>query len=254
MKTIVCLKAVPKAIANLQIADAGDRIDCQSNQMFLNESDEYALEAALAIKMLLGGEVIAVTLGKLPAQRALQTGLAKGVDRAVRVDDQIRNAEATSAALAAAIKKIGYDLILTGVESSDSLGGEVGIRIAAKLKIPCAYAVVGVEPEDGLGKLKVTKEIGGGMKQVLEMSLPSLLCIQQGILPLSFVPLKNMLQAQTRPIERISPDTLDIPKQPGKLRVIQVGRPVETHRATMIDGEPAELAHKLYDIIRSFSQ
>ena len=80
MKIVVCLKAVPEGVTKLQIAETGDRIDYESYSITINESDEYALEEALALKKQSGGEVIVITVGRLSAQSVLQIGLAKGAD------------------------------------------------------------------------------------------------------------------------------------------------------------------------------
>ncbi len=254
MKIIVCLKAVPRSVIRVKVAATKDRAECESDALVLNESDEYALEEASVIKRQNGGELVALTLGPLPAQCVLQTGLAKGADRAVRVGAQFGDAERTSTALAEAIKKIGgYDLILTGVESKDNLASEVGVRIAEKLQLPYAYAVSGIELGGSPGVVKVTKEVGGGLRQVLETKLPALLCVQQGIRPLSYVPLRNLLQAQRKPVECFSPEDLGLSEGAGsKLEIVEVFRPTETHRAEMIEGKPPEVAHKLLEIMRRF--
>ena len=133
MKIVVCLKAVPGYVTKLQLADTGDRIDYQSGSIMVNESDEYALEEALVLKERLGGEVTVITAGRLSAQHVLHIGLAKGADRAVRVDAHFGDADRTAAALAEAITRVGYDLVLTGVKSSDTLAAEVGIRRRSRL-------------------------------------------------------------------------------------------------------------------------
>ena len=250
MRIIVCLKAVSQTTLSIQISDAGDKIKC-GDALVMNESEEYVLEEASALKKKCGGDLIAVTLGPLPAQSVLNKALAKDADRAIRVDAQFGDADRTSAALAEAIRKIGdYDLVLTGVESSDNLASEVGIRIAERLQLPYAYAVTGIEPESTSSSVKVTKEIGGGMRQVLELPMPALLCVQQGSTPLSYVPVKKMLQARTMAKESLSSEELGfIEEKDCKVKIVDVFRPT-TRRAEIIEGEPPEIARKLLEIIR----
>ncbi len=254
MNIVVCLKAVPGYVTKLQLANTGDRIDYESGSIMVNESDECALEKALALKQQFGGEVIAITVGRLPAQRVLYIGLAKGADRAIRVDANFGDAERTSAALAEAIGRISYDLVLTGVESSDNMAAEVGIRVAERLRLPYAYAVTNIESGEGPGRVKVTKEIGGGMSQILDVPSPALMCIQQGILPISYVPARRLLQAQLQPVECLSLDELGIGEQKGDgLKIVDILHPTEAGRAELIEGKPSEVARILLQIIRGRS-
>ena len=256
MKIAVCLKAVPGYVSRLQISDSGDRIEYESADYRLNDSDEYALEEALALKKQLGGEVVVITVGSLTAQRVLYTGLAKKADRAMRIDASAGSAELTSAALAEAIRTEGFDLILTGVESSDTLAAEVGARIAERLRVPYAYAVTDIEAGEAPDRIKVTKEIGGGTMQVLDMPLPALLSIQEGIQPISYVPVRRIMQAQTnQSIECFSLSQLSLAEpKAGGLKIVDVFPASETHRAELIDGEPAEIGRKLLQLINERTQ
>ncbi|MFC1987017.1 hypothetical protein ACFLVH_00475 [Chloroflexota bacterium] len=65
------------------------------------------------------------------------------------------------------------------------------MSVTERLHLPFAYAVTMVELEQSSGAIKVTKEMGGGTRQVLEMQLPALLCIQSGILPLGYIPVRR---------------------------------------------------------------
>jgi electron transfer flavoprotein beta subunit len=256
MKIVVCLKAVPGYVDTYRISESGDRIAYESPNIIFNESDEYALEEAMALKKPFGGEVIVMTVGPLTSQRVLFTGLAKNADRAIRVDADLGNAEMTSAALAGALKSVEFDLILTGVETSDNLAAEVGVRLAERLGIPGAYAVIEVAKGDISGSVKVTKEIGGGTMQVLEMPLPALLCIQSGIQPISYVPMRRVLQAQAnQPVECFSPGKLALGERPGgELKIVDIFPAKDTHRAEMIAGTPSEIARKIFRIIRERTQ
>ena len=49
MKILVYIKAVPGYIANPQVSEAGDRVSGKTGPMAINESDEYAVEAAVAV-------------------------------------------------------------------------------------------------------------------------------------------------------------------------------------------------------------
>ena len=212
----------------------------------MNESDEYALEKALALKKECGeGEVTVMTAGTLSSQKALHIGLAKDADRAVRIDTDIIDSASIAAMLAEAVKCFGYDLILTGVESSDNMTAQTGVLMAGRLELPFAYAVTEVEKGDEAGTLRVTKESGGGVRQKVEITLPALLCIQTGTKLPSYVPLPKMLRARSKPIKSLTAKDLNIEEQLKKWvspRMLEIFSPQRSSRAEMIEGNPSEIA------------
>ena len=78
-------------------------------------------------------------MGPPQADTALREALAMGVDKAYLVSDRAfggADTWATSNTLAAAIKKIGYDLIIAGRQAIDGDTAQVGPQIAEILGLP----------------------------------------------------------------------------------------------------------------------
>ncbi len=128
---------------------------------------------------------------------------------------------ATARALAAAIKKQEYDLVITGVESSDVMAAQVGISIAEMLGLPFAYAVTEIQPGEREKTIRITKELGFGKKQVEELELPALVCFQTGTEPPSFVPVRKMMLAQRKPIRTIPLTELGVSGQPLSTEIVE---------------------------------
>lgn len=241
---IVCVRAVPASVANLRIAEKQDRIEFDAGSIILDEADEYAIEQAVILKRQLGAQITAVSLGPLHTQVALQRALARGVDTAVRVDASGINPEATSILLTEAIKNFDYDLILTGMESSDNMAAYIPVSVAARLGRPFASGVTCVEPV-GSGEIRVHKEVGGGVKEILEISLPALLSIQPGIFELSYIPARRLLEARKRTIHTLSQHDLGLSEEvlakDRSPKIIGLG-PSTERRVKMIEGKPSEIA------------
>ncbi|MBI2859331.1 MAG: electron transfer flavoprotein subunit beta/FixA family protein [Chloroflexi bacterium] len=253
MNIVVCIKAVPVSAASFSVTQTGKWVEYKGGRLALNELDEYALDEAIAIKSSLGGQVIVLTAGSLMAQDVLYLGLAKGADRAVRIDISLRDPESLARVLAEAIRKIGYDLVLTGVESADNMASRVGISIAAGLSLPFAFAVTSVEAGGTPGIIRVTKEIGAGYKQLLEVACPALLCIQSGIQPLKYAPTRKLLEARKRPIESMSLEDLGLDENTlgdNRVRIVEVFRPKGGRRAEIIEGKPLEVAKAILKIAK----
>ncbi|HXG52018.1 MAG TPA: electron transfer flavoprotein subunit beta/FixA family protein [candidate division Zixibacteria bacterium] len=246
MKIVVCCKAVPGVVTGVAIEPGGKALRYEGQFLAMNECDESALEEALALKRAHGGEVTALTMGPITALDVQYVALAKGADRAVRVDAVAHDPRGTARVLAAALGKLDYDLILTGAQSRDTLAGQVGIAIAHRLGIPFAYAVVDVEVT--AGAVRVRKELGGGRYARAELPLPALLCVQTGIQPLTYVPPARMMRARQQPVRSLS--LADLGVEPDELvprgyRFVEVFQPRRTSRVELLDGTPETVAAAL---------
>ncbi len=246
MKIVVCCKAVPGSVTEVAVAE-GNVLSYRSQFQAMNECDEYAMEEAIVLKRQMGGEIIALTMGGITTQEVLYTAAAKGADKIIRVDAQVQDPRAASKVLAAALKKIGGDIILTGTQSRDSLSSFVGVATAQQLDVPFAFAVTAIE-KDGDNAIRVRKELGGGRSADVRLPLPALVCIQTGIQPLNYVPPARLMRArQQRPT---SLSLADIGLTPADLapkgyKIVGVAPPQRTRQAQMIEGSPAEVVTTL---------
>ena len=176
MKIAVCIKQVPDAEARLRVASDGKWIDEEDVPFVINESDEYALEEGLTIAEKTDGEVVVFSLGPERVREALRKSLALGAARAVHLSDAAfagGDSLANGLALAAALKRDSFDLVLTGSQSDDAGFGSTGSVIAGHLGWPHAWLVMGVELEEGGKSAKVTREMEGGMNQIVRLALPA---------------------------------------------------------------------------------
>lgn len=247
MKIVVCCKAVPGTVTDVKIAPGGKAVQYQGQFLTMNECDEYALEEAIALKRAHGGEVTVLTMGSITTQDILYLALAKGADKAVRIDAQLQDPQAASAVLAAALRKLEFDLVLTGTQSRDTLSGLVGIAIAEKLELPFAFAVTQVEV-DGDKAITVRKELGGGRYADVKLPLPALLCVQTGIQPLTYVPPARMLRARQQSLRSFSLGDLGLAEEqiaPQGYRFLDLFPPQRTGQARFLEGSAREVAATL---------
>jgi electron transfer flavoprotein beta subunit len=249
LKIIVCIKAVPEYVDRVAVLQGQNKVKYETTGLFMNESDEYAVEQAVALKKQHGGEIALITMGPLASQDALYKGLAQGADKAIRIDADIVDPNSISEVLAMALRGMEYDLILTGVESRDNMASQVGISVAVRLGIPFAYAVTQVSHGDGQKFVRIVKELGGGMTQVMEISFPALLCIQSGAVSRTYISSQKILKARSRPIESISLEDLGLPIEEG-MKLVDIFLPKEKHQIEFIRGQPTEVAAELIQKIR----
>ena len=247
MNIVVCCKSVPGLVTDLKIGDDAKSLSYQGQLLAINECDEYALEEALVLKKAHGGQITAISMGSIKSQDVLYYAIAKGADKAVRVDCDTQDPQIASKVLAAALKKLEYDLILTGTQARDTLGGQVGIIAASLLDLPFAYAVVGVEVKDAK-TIVARKELGGGRNAEVELQLPALLSIQTGIQPLTFVPPARRVRARQQPVKSFTTMELGFSADqlaPKGYRILGVKPPERAHQVELIQGSPLDIADAL---------
>ena len=68
MKIAVCCKGVPGAVTDVAVEASGGALRFRSQFQSMNECDEYAMEEAIVLKRLYGGEIVALTMGGISTQ------------------------------------------------------------------------------------------------------------------------------------------------------------------------------------------
>ncbi len=176
MKIVVCIKQVPDTnevkldpVTNTLIRDGVPSI--------INHDDKSGIEAALVLKERFGGTVTVVCMGPPQADLALREALAMGCDDAYLISAREFGGSdtwATAAIISAALKKIGYDLIITGRQAIDGDTAQVGPQIAETLGIPqVSYAEEIYDIEDG-SKVIVKRQYEDRY-HIIEVAMPCLL-------------------------------------------------------------------------------
>jgi electron transfer flavoprotein beta subunit len=252
MNIVVCCKAVPGLVTGLKVGADGKSLQYHGQILAINECDEYALEEALVLKRAHGGSITAISIGNIKVLDILYYALAKGADQAVRVDCETHDPRVASTVLAAALRKLEFDLVLTGTQSRDTLGGQVGIAAANLLGLPFAYAVVDVELRASHA-IRARKELGGGRHADVELLLPALLCVQTGIQPLTFVPPARRIRVRQQPISSFSLTDLGLRADkaaPKGYRFVNVLPPERAHQVELLQGNPQEVAAALLNKIQ----
>ena len=138
MNIVVCMKQVPDTAVERTLTPEGT-LDRASLDGLINELDEYAIEEGLKIAEAHGGEVTVLSMGPGKAAESVRKALSMGADKAVHVsDDGLAGSDAlgTSAALAAALQQVGFDLVILGSESTDARTGVVPAMLAERLGVP----------------------------------------------------------------------------------------------------------------------
>lgn len=138
MKIVVCIKQVPDT-AEVKLDPKTNTLIREGVPSIINHDDKAGLETALQLREQHGGSVTVVCMGPPQADVALREALAMGADEAYLISAREfggSDTYATATIIGAALKKIGYDLVITGRQAIDGDTAQVGPQIAEQLKIP----------------------------------------------------------------------------------------------------------------------
>lgn len=202
MKIGVCLKQVPATDTRIRVNPTATAILTDDVKWEINPYDEYALEEAIRLKQAgKGTEVVIFSLGDASCEARIRDGLARGADRAVRLDDPAlagSDALGRARALAAAIQQEGIGLLLCGRQSIDTDTGAVPAMIAELL---------GWRQASWVDKLVLDGEAftahraaGGGTREVVTGRLPAVITCDKGLNEPRYATLPGIMAAKKKPI------------------------------------------------------
>lgn len=149
MKIVVCVKQVPDTADGVSYKPDGT-LNRSAMLAIMNPDDKAGLEAALRLKEQYGAEVTVITMGLPKASEVLREALAMGADKGILITDRVLGGAdtwATSQTLAAGIRNLEYDLIITGRQAIDGDTAQVGPQIAEHLHIPVISYVQDIKIE-----------------------------------------------------------------------------------------------------------
>lgn len=210
MKIVVCIKQVPDT-TEIKIDAVTGTLIRDGVPSIMNPDDKGGLEMALQLKDTYGAEVTVLTMGPPQAEAILRESFAMGVDNAILLTDRAfagADTLATSRAIAAALKKMDFDLIITGRQAIDGDTAQVGPQIAEHLQLPQISYVVNAE-YDGNQNFIVKKETEEGY-QMLSVETPCVFTVLASANKARYMSVNGIMEAFDKNVEIWTADKMDI--------------------------------------------
>ena len=258
MNILVCVRRVPDLSENeIELNRDGTDVERDDLVYSVNEPDNYAVEEALQIADRTGGEVTVVTVGGEDDEEVLRRQMAMGAHHGVLLRDAAfagSDGQGIARVLKAFVQKGSYDLVLTGVQAEDG-AAQVGGMLASMLEYPFAALVNGIEVVDGY-RLKITREIEGGSREISEIDLPCVLSIQTGINEPRYVGMRGIRQVASVPIPALGASELELAASAvgvvaAKVKRLDYFMPPAGKSAVMLEGNRQERADRLFDYLKT---
>ncbi len=207
MKILVCISKSPDTTSKIAFTDNNTKFDENGVQYIVNPYDEwYALVRALEIKETSGGNVTIITVGSAADEAVIRKALAIGADDAVRIDADPKDAYYTAMQIAEYAKSNGFDLVLTGKETINYNGSQVGGMIAEALD--AAFVSVATKLDVNSSSLTLEREIAGGI-EVVETSLPAVVSCAKGMAEQRIPNMRGIMAARTKPLQVLPPASVE---------------------------------------------
>lgn len=214
MKILVCIKQIACVYAQTGLDPDQQFLSSEDRVYRVNPCDEVATEMALRLKEANEGvHVSLLTIGPLIAEDALRRCMAFGADQLYQVmangdgDPGIK-----SGILAAAVRLLGFDLVLCGRESYDRKSGQVPAFTAHELEWPFVSAVTELDMATQNGRGSAWRNCGRGTWERVSFPLPALLSVEVGKTEPRIPIYDNRLAAESAEIMKLN--FKKVPREP----------------------------------------
>jgi electron transfer flavoprotein beta subunit len=204
MNIVVCVKQVPDTWSERTLRESDSTLDRDAADAVINYIDEFAIEEGLLLKEKHGGEVTILTVGPERATESIRKALSMGADKAVHlVDDALAGSDVlgTSAALAAVLSQIGFDLVILGSEATDARTGVVPAMLAERLGVPQLSYASKVQIDGDA--ITINRQADYGYDTV-EATLPAVVSVVEKINEPRYPSFKGIMAAKKKPVQTMS--------------------------------------------------
>ena len=258
MKILVTVKLVPDTKDDKRIDPASKRLVRTGVDTVLNPFDEYAIEAALQLRDALadGSTVTIFSMTPESGREVLRKALAMGADDAVMLSDPgLAGSDlwATAYAMAHGIKSVGFDLVLTGTQSTDAISGDLPGMLAEYLGVPALTYARELSVTDG--RLRVKRETETGY-QTLSAPLPALASVTKSANEPRYPSLKGIMGAKKKEIRTLALAelalTLAVGSDGSRTEVLELASPPAREKGrTVTAADGADGARAIVDFLQS---
>ena len=198
LKILVCISKAPDTTSKIAFTDNDTKFNEANVQYIVNPYDEwYALVRALELTENSGGSVTIITVGTAGDDAVIRKALAIGANEAVRIDADPTDAFFVAKQIAEYAKDKGFNIILTGKETINYNGSQVGGMIAELMDLP--YVSLATKLDVNGNSATLETDIPGGT-EVVECELPMVVSAAKGMAEQRIPNMRGIMAARTKPL------------------------------------------------------
>lgn len=228
MKILVCISKVPDTTAKISFTNDNTAFNASGVQFIMNPYDEwYALVRAIELTENGKGETVVLNVGSSENDAIIRKALAIGADSAVRIESEPTSSSAVAEEISNYARGKGFDLILTGKETIDYNGSELGAMIAEMLDLP--YVSYASQLDVNGSVVSIKRDIEGGV-ELLDADLPLVVSASKGMAEQRIPNMRGIMMAKKKPLT-IEASTAGT----GKVEVVKYVTPADKGSVHLID-------------------
>jgi len=207
----ICVKIIPDP--GVIALDKKRHLDPHDVVYMINPCDLVAVETALGFMETGSADLVTVvSIAPPEADGLLRRCLAMGVTRAVRLwDDAFKDFynDATGITLTYILRQFAVDLIFCGHKADDDEMGYTGYQIARVLDWPFIQKAVHIHAPQN-DRVEVTSKLDGGNREKIEIGLPVVIGIEDGLIEPRYAKLPTLMAAFRSKIETVDLKTIGL--------------------------------------------
>jgi electron transfer flavoprotein beta subunit len=245
VRILVWVKRVPLTGGQMVLTADEQAIETRHLGFTISPHEECAMEEAVRLVEVNGGETVVLTLGPAEAEEQLRDCMAIGAHRGIllKTDGADWDAQSTAGAIVDAIRsEEPFDLIFFGNESADTGNYQVGIRVAHTLGLPVVNGLKKIELQDE--RVRCERDAGGA-RDVYVVPLPAVLSVLEGLNLPRYPSVPGRLRAKSKPLAVVE---LTRPEQ--KLEKLRLVVPEGQGKQAEVIGHGPDAAPKVVELMQ----
>lgn len=241
---VACVKPVPLGEPRLERG----QLAVEGMAWGLPAGERRVVSAACIAARALGAEPVALALGPEAARAGVREALALGARRGVLVHGEGRlDALLTARALAAAVQRLGGQVVLAGEASADAQQGVLGPMLAELLGVELVGEVERLDEQGGL----VAHRARGARVERVRLRAPVLLTVSPRFAPAGHATSWGVGEAERLPLDAWPLRELAPDAQGGTELAALLRAEAKRAEAERFEGEPDEVAAQLARRLRA---
>lgn len=216
MKILVFIKEVVDTNVPLEYSYNTGRLLSDWNVTQLNPPDRKAIDIAIKIKRQFPNtHITLIHLGPPSEERWTREALSLGADEGLRIwEEDLEGCSVNAKAFifSRTAQILGFDLMLTGNKSEDTMSGQLGTLLASYVDLPVINAVTDIIVKQKK-KIVAEKNLSKGYRERIECPLPLVMTTDAGDSPEHYASFAAMLETYEKEIPCWDLAQLGIPIQ-----------------------------------------
>ncbi|OGP13256.1 MAG: hypothetical protein A2053_04815, partial [Deltaproteobacteria bacterium GWA2_50_8] len=171
--------------------------------------------------------------------------------KGIHIDDAgvVVDSYLTARILASVLEKENFDILFVGKQAADNDCAQVGPMVAEFLGWPQVTVVEKIELNEARSGAVVARRVGGGAKEIYDVSLPAVIAVEKGLNNPRYASLPGIMKAKSKPLTTLKAADL-VGGEKARVEVTHYRLPPERPEGRILKGEAEQVVPELVRLLR----